>query len=782
MEKNMNTDKLWKFRRAIRRNRKLIARCISLVLALVLAAAASYLVIHTINRDKQRAAEENKEADDTKIELDKNKDYGTPGFNKVAESDRLILSADFTTGEIRVTDKESGKEWYSNPPDRKNDTMVAMRSRIESQFYVTFREPKQKAEVEQDNYNNSIKRGGMSHELIANGIKFTFAFDKANVYIPVQYVLVGDSFQAEIVTKEIQYVGDSAYAIEDISLLPMFGAGGTKDEGYMLIPDGSGTLINYNNNKQKYSTITINVYGDNPTIEKTVANAAIQEDVTLPIFGAKCNDSAFLGVILTGDTDSAITATTSKKIHSYNTVYPIANIMESTKVSAASSWYYSVTNIFQFTESLLGENNYAVRYFFLNGDDANYTGMANRYKEFLEEKNQLKKTELAGKKYLVLDLYGAINLDKYVFGIKMPVVTPLTTYNDVCTIVKELKAEGVDNLIINYIGALKGGMENKVYSVVKPEPKLGSAKEFRNMISYLEQEGVTLFLETNPVDIHGNGNGYDYNSDVVQSFFEKKSFQYRYKLDSLKSINTQKWRMLLPHFIPEIVTKFVESANSWNIGNIAVDRLGAIVYSDYADDREHTLPYETLVEWDKALTAAGKYGYVMVHTGNAYTSAHTDVVTDVADSGSYFDMTNYSVPFYQLVFQDSKIIAPEGINTTVDYDLALMRTFENGSNMKYNLIYANVATLVGTEYNTMVSYSYEYWKDIIVEQYHLMQETTKQFAGKKITHHENLTEDVTLTVYDKVGKIVVNYGDTEFVYGGIRIKPRSHLVIVQEGA
>ena len=118
----------------------------------------------------------------------------------------------------------------------------------------------------------------------------------------------------------------------------------------------------------------------------------------------------------------------------------------------------------------------------------------------------------------------------------------------------------------------------------------------------------------------------------------------------------------------------------------------------------------------------------------------------------------------------------------MDYDLALMRTFENGSNMKYNLIYANVATLVGTEYNTMVSYSYEYWKDIIVEQYHLMQETTKQFAGKKITHHENLTEDVTLTVYDKVGKIVVNYGDTEFVYGGIRIKPRSHLVIVQEGA
>ena len=34
-----------------------------------------------------------------------------------------------------------------------------------------------------------------------------------------------------------------------ISVLPMFGAAGTDQEGYMLLPEGGGALINYNNGK-----------------------------------------------------------------------------------------------------------------------------------------------------------------------------------------------------------------------------------------------------------------------------------------------------------------------------------------------------------------------------------------------------------------------------------------------------------------------------------------------------------------------------------------------------
>ena len=171
---------------------------------------------------------------------------------------------------------------------------------------------------------------------------------------------------------------------------------------------------------------------------------------------------------------------------------------------------------------------------------------------------------------------------------------------------------------------------------------------------------------------------------------------------------------------------------------------------------------------------------MLVDVGNAYVSGYADVITDTCDSDSSLYMVNYPVPFYQMVFQDNTVVTAAPINTTVDYDLAALKCLENGTSLKYNLFYANVASLVGTEYNTMVSYSYEYWKDIIVEQYRMLQSTTQQFAGQTITAHKNLANDVYVTEYE-TGKIVINYSDESYIYNNgynsITIQPRTYLVL-----
>ena len=197
MEKKMSiNDKYLKYKRFMRRNKDVISRCISIALVLVLVACVAALTVTIVKGDRIRAAEKNVEVDESKIVITPGWNYGEKGFNKVAENERLLMEADYTTAEIRITDKVSGKEWYTNPPDRANDMLVAVRGKINSQFYVQFRETKQYSQIELDNYSASIKKGGMTHELIENGIKFTFAFPAANVYIPIQYFLTEDGFQA----------------------------------------------------------------------------------------------------------------------------------------------------------------------------------------------------------------------------------------------------------------------------------------------------------------------------------------------------------------------------------------------------------------------------------------------------------------------------------------------------------------------------------------------------------------------------------------------------------
>ena len=87
----------------------------------------------------------------------------------------------------------------------------------------------------------SVNRSGVSVEPINQGIRVIYDFPRDHITIPVEYTLQEDFLEARIVTDEIVEGEDSFVA--SISLLPYFGAGSQDDEGYMLVPDGSGSLI-----------------------------------------------------------------------------------------------------------------------------------------------------------------------------------------------------------------------------------------------------------------------------------------------------------------------------------------------------------------------------------------------------------------------------------------------------------------------------------------------------------------------------------------------------------
>lgn len=773
---NIN-DLYWKWKRAIRKRRETIARVTTIVLATILVGVLAYAAISILQGDAQRAAIANEDKDKTTIKATTKYNYGEPGFQKVAENDKLILSADFTTAEIEITEKASGMKWYSNPQDRDADNVAAIKTKLSAQIHVNFLDLEKGVFLEMDNYKDSIRKGQMKSQKIENGVKFTFGFPTANVYIPVQYILTEDGFQAEIVTAEIKGVGSNPYAVETVALLPYFGAGGLNDNGYLFVPDGSGALINYNNGKHFNQPYSEMVYGRNPTVEIT-EQGSVKETIPMPVFGAKTNDHAFFGIIVAGEGCSKISAATSKTDSTYNHVYPSAvlreyNLMYKKGDNQANKASYTI----DYSDNLMDGANYAVRYFFLEGEKADYVGMSELYRDYLKDNNKLKDSPLADKKYTVLDLIGAVSIKKYVLGVKRPVVTALTTYNDVCEIVKELKAQGVENIAINYIGALNSGLNNKIYNTVSPESVLGTKKEFKAMIEFLEKEGVMLFLESNPVDLYENGNGLTENGESTKTFFDHYAFQYKFELDKNARIEDSRWHLLRPQLLSRVTEGFSKSAKEWNVKNVALARMGETLYSYYHKDEYYASRTKTLTYWDEAMKLADENSdFLMVHGGNVYCAPYADVITDVADTHSNFDMQDEAIPFYQLTFQGNTLLTGDGINTTVDYEYAFLKALETGSSLKYNLIYGDVSQLVGTDYNTMVSYSYDYWKTTLVEESLAMQKAVAQFAGKEIVNHEILESDVSLTEYES-GRVIVNYRDEAYTYEGQEIAARSYLIL-----
>lgn len=789
-------NKLFKFKRAIHRNRELIARVCTITFVVCLLAAVAWGSYEIVQSDRREAAKANQVVPEGEvIEASKRAPKETKTFTLAADKDGMQLYYNESNGEIKVVD-QYGVEWFSNPVDYSKAEKPKKKTLLRAQFYVNFVDAENSLPVSGDwtSYEHSFRLGGMEKPIIlkddkgeAYGVKIVFKFPIANVIIPVQYCIVDGAFQAEVLTDEIQRVNAKSYHITDIKLLPYFGAANQSTDGELLVPDGSGALIDFNNGKNNDDIIFYNnrIYGKNINLSQTAAES-VKEQISLPIFGSKWEgkdgnaDSGFLGVIVSGEASSSIVASTSGKISSYNMIYATANMIDHTyKKTDGSVYAGKTTHIMATSDNLINNQNFAVRYYFLNGDDANYVGMAEKYREHLQKADQLKdKTALADKKYLVLDLIGAVSIEKYVFGVQKPVVTALTTYNDVVTIVKELKAEGIDNLVINYIGALDGGLNNKMYSCVETESVLGTGNEFRAMIDYLNQEGVIFFLESNPIDIYNNGNGYDNNADAAKTFFDKYAFQYKYILDSEQYDKNSRWHILHPAKVPGFVDQFATSATEWGLKNISLDRIGKVLYTDYADDVENTTRADALEYWNTALkTADEKSENLMVHSGNAYAMAYADIVTDVANGSSDYDMADQTVPFYQIVFQGNTVLAPTAFNMSVDYERELLKILENGGNLKYNLIYGDVDQLVGTEFDTMVSYSYKRWKSKVVEHYKVMQEVSAQFAGKNIIAHEIIADDVTVTEYEN-GKVIVNCSDDAYTYEGDTIPSKQYKVIL----
>lgn len=768
---------LW---RMYKKNQKKISRVSSVILTVLILALIGYFGISIWLSDRAKANDVNgtQTEEESPLQADRDRDYGEPGLKQVAQAGSLILYADTTNGEIAVEETQSDIIWYSNPQDRAEDTVAPIKTRLDSQIIISYFLTSANNEETLDSMSGCVKLGGLDYELIDGGIKFLYSFPNVGIQIPVQYTISERGFAAEILMGEIQEYASDSYLLLQIDLLPYFGAGGLEDEGYLMVPDGSGALINFNNGKQRFAQYTASVYGSDSVVTSSTITPKT-EQITMPVFGLKSNDHALFAIISSGEMYGRITAYTSKKLSIYNQVYSSVRyrdyICPDPSLRTGNNRVYYDEHTEPFTDGI-----YRVEYYMLGGEEANYSGMANFYRTWLLEQGRLNESELAQESWFVLNLYGAVSIEQYVMGIKKPVVTALTSYKDVIEIVSELKQRGIDRIILNYIGAMEGGLKAEILDEFNTEAALGSRKDFEEMKAYLEQEGVIFFIESDPVNLYRNGNGYRWQNDACISFYDETVDLYEYSLSKGTPEISTRWNLIKPPIVSRITEKFFASAADNGLAHYSAAALGSMLYSDYDEDAP-VYREESLEIWEGILASAAKnFEYVMVETGNAYVFPYADIIRNVATGDSGYDMIDESIPFYQMVTGSNLVISAAALNLTVDYHYQYLKALETGSNLSYTWSAGDVLSLVGTEYDDLVSTSFDYWVDTAVRQYLESKELRELTAGKAITGHRKLAEDVYETTYEDEIRVYVNYSDSDYLYDGVLIAAKGYAAVSQE--
>jgi len=169
-----------------------------------------------------------------------------------------------------------------------------------------------KAGYTQEDFSNAIKEVGVN-----TNVKITPVFT-----LSLEYALTDSGLTVTVPNDSISYDTEN-FTLLTITLLKYFGADtpSVSGDGYIFVPDGSGALININNqseNRREY--ISGRIYGNDPAFEQTNTDN-LDANMSFPVFGIHRNSGEGLFAVVTeGDENGKITATLGEPNTSYYSV------------------------------------------------------------------------------------------------------------------------------------------------------------------------------------------------------------------------------------------------------------------------------------------------------------------------------------------------------------------------------------------------------------------------------------------------------------------------------
>ena len=294
---------------------------------------------------------------------------------------------------------------------------------------------------------------------------------------------------------------ETAYTLRCIVPLQYFGAGDVLNDGYVFYPDGSGTVVEFNDLDAKNDSVEIKstIYGnDYAYISKIddIDGNLHRAQVTMPVFGIvneteaseatkllygkKTVTNGYFAILEEGAA-MASTLQVEKKpgnyyLGAYATYSPYAydEFDNSGTLTTGSASTYTLTSTVRYTGS------YKTRYVMLSDADigetiygkdsyyeSSYSGMAAYYRNYLKDNGTLEALDIENSALpLYIEVLGAMDITSRFLTFPVTKTIPLTTFANVSQIYEDLSnsityakeqaekyekmADGEDDAILKY--------------------------------------------------------------------------------------------------------------------------------------------------------------------------------------------------------------------------------------------------------------------------------------------------------------------------------------------
>jgi len=584
--------------------------------------------------------------------------------------------------------------------------------------------------------------------------------------IPVDFTLKGDSLTVSVNTAGIrEYAGGR---IDYLQLMRGFAAGSMDEEGYLVVPNGSGSLIHFNNQKTYADEYMQYIYGEDPMLSDYITLGNI-EDVRIPFFGIEAESRTILGRIESGDSHAYLIAGISEKFSSYNYVYPGFVLRGS--LALAMFGMTGNESTLPIVERDLPMINLTVRYSIL--EEKGYSGMAAKAREQLIEEGMLR-TELLPQddKPFYMDLVGSVMGQKFFAGVRYMGQIPMTTYSQAAEIVEDLSDNGVTRQVVNYSGWFNRGYYHDVADKIKPVNQLGRVRELEELARAIEAEGGKLYSDTSLLTIPWSSRRYRWELESTRYYgggmvggFGLINPITLYSTFSLGYLEVM-YNAMSPRFLTRYMDDYIRAFDKYDLTGTSLRDMGSYLASDrrrtgmiHREEAKEVVLYNMEKLYNEG-------DPLMITGGNMYALRYTTDLINMPLAHNSLYIVDEEIPFYQMIIHGRIDYAGMPINLSADFDkeALILRLIEYGASPHFAFTYESANEMKYTGLNWKYSTRYENWRESAIEVYHAVNEVLKDVSGAEMTMHEILPDGLRVITYSNGAQIFINRTQSDCMY------------------
>jgi len=590
--------------------------------------------------------------------------------------------------------------------------------------------------------------------------------------VSVIYRLDGGDLLVEVPYSEMRYRAE--YPITYVTVLPMFGAAGVEQEGFMFIPEGGGALIRYNSGKLSQNSYYSNLYGWDYASERTeVVN---ETRSSYPVFGMTRDGGSFLCMVEGATSYASVQADISMRYNSYNWACFEYNVLHSDRYNVSAK---TAKLVYMF-EKEMPDDTIVQRYRFLDSDD--YVDMAIAYGDYLRETHpeQLTAGGAAQDVPVSVELVGAIDKTVVKWGMPVESVVATTTFADAQTILDDLLAHDVRNLNLRYTGWSNGGVSQKVLSSVKTVRQLGGKDGMSKLISYAAQKNVPLYFDGVSCFAYRSGltRGFIPYRDAARFTTREQVELYPYSVVTyLPDDYWKPYYLVQPDYAREMASNLIKALEGYDAYGVAFRDIGSLLSADYNPKNTTTREEVRQMNLDAIRQARAAGQHVMVKEGFDFVLPHVDLVTDMDLSGKAYSLIDAHVPFYQIAIHGMVDYTGKPINLSADWQTELLRCAEYGAGLNFTFMAEDTRVIQETTHSGYYGAHYDAWAEDALAIIQAYQQDMAGLNQQAIIDHEILDQDVTVTTYADGTQVYVNYGLADYEAGQHLVAKRSYLVV-----